>query len=87
MPRPEIAALDAYRLEHDWTFDQLAEAMDRAHCAIPARTLHYLLKRLPRDAKPLDRTIFKIKKFLKLMQQSEARRAARAAKPAAEVAV
>jgi len=67
MPSPEFAALDAYRLDHDWTWQQLANAMAKAECAVPYRTLHYLVKRAPRNAKPLDRTMHKIRKFLELI--------------------
>jgi hypothetical protein len=90
MPRPEIAALNTFRLEHDWTFDQLAAEMARAKCPIPSRTLHYLIKRSPRDARPLDRTLFKIVKFLKgqkVQPVAESRRRRRAVKPADEVTV
>jgi hypothetical protein len=71
MARPDldarrwIAALDQYRIERDWSFEELATAMARAKCVISKRTLHYLCKRLPADGNPLDRTVYKIKKFLK----------------------
>jgi hypothetical protein len=71
MARPDlddrqwIAALDNYRIERDWSFEELATAMKRHKCVISKRTLHYLCKRLPAEANPLDRTVYKIKKFLK----------------------
>jgi hypothetical protein len=74
MPLPECAALDQYRLEKDWTFDELAAAMSRAKLGIPARTLNYLL-RSPGSIRPLDRTLFKIRKYLKRAQAADARRA------------
>ena len=69
----EFAALDAYRLDRDWTWQQLAEDMAAHNVAIPARTLHYLCKRAPKNAKPLDRTLHKIRKFLKLIATSNHR--------------
>jgi hypothetical protein len=41
------------------------------------RTLHYLLVRAPADAKPLDRTLFKIRRFLEHARAVEKRRRAR----------
>lgn len=69
---PECAELDAYRLENDWTFEQLASAMKLTRlgprggtCFIPMRTLHYLLKQMPPNAAPRERTLYKMREFLK----------------------
>jgi len=74
MPLPEIAELDAYRLEKDWTWEKLSEAMRRTNIDMSPRTLHYLVKRAPADAKPLDRTLHKIRKFLVAMHEADRRR-------------
>jgi len=74
---PEIAELDAYRLEKDWTWEQLSAAMGRANIPMSPRTLHYLIKRAPADAKPLDRTLHKIRKFLVAMHEADRRRQSR----------
>jgi hypothetical protein len=65
MKFPEFEALDRYRIQRDWTFEQLAAAMKKAKVPVPLRTLHYLLKRRPAHAVPLDRTMYKIHTFLK----------------------
>jgi hypothetical protein len=64
MAFPELAELDAYRLDHDLTWAQLAAEMAKADLPMSPRTLHYLVKRAPVDAKPLDRTLHKIRVFL-----------------------
>jgi hypothetical protein len=74
---PECLALDAHRLDKDWTFKQLGADMARAGIALSPRTLHYLIKRAPADSMPLDRTLYKIRKYLKLVAESEKRRRAR----------
>ena len=75
--RPEYAELDAYRLSKDWTWAELSAAMGRAGITMPLRTLHYLLRQAPADAKPHDRTLYKIRQFLKIVRAAERRRATR----------
>jgi hypothetical protein len=77
---PECLALDAYRLDQDWTWAELAKAMERAKVPINARTLHYLLKRAPADARMTDRTLYKIRKFLNGLSRAERQRVIRARK-------
>jgi hypothetical protein len=74
MACPEVAELDAYRLDHDLTWAQLAAEMARADLPMSPRTLHYLVKRAPPEARPLDRTLHKIRVFL---AKRHARRATR----------
>jgi len=57
----EYAALDAYRLEKDWTWPQLAAAMAEAGAPISSRTLYLLLKS---DHAGYDRTLHKVRRFL-----------------------
>jgi hypothetical protein len=64
MAFPELAELDAYRLDHDLTWDQLAQEMAKADLPMSPRTLHHLVKRAHPDTKPLDRTLHKIRVFL-----------------------
>lgn len=89
MPVPECAKLDTYRIARDWTFAQLAHAMGKAVGArMSPRTLHYLLKRAPVDARPLDRTLHKIRLYLAYLDaqarraKAKRRRAAKRAAPA-----
>jgi len=61
MRPPEYAELAAYRLEKDWTWDQLAAAMGEAGVPMSPRTLTHSLRH---DARPYERTLHKIRKFL-----------------------
>lgn len=61
----ECAQLEAFRLDRDWTWAELADHMAEKGIQMSPRTLHYLLKRAPRGARPLDRTLNKIRKYLK----------------------
>jgi hypothetical protein len=75
---PEFTELDTIRLDHDWTWDELAADMARAQAPVNARTLHFLCKRLPVNGHALDRTMHKIRKYLAHVRAVEARAAARA---------
>lgn len=77
---PEYAELDAYRLEKDWSWAQLAEAMKAAGAPVTAANLHFLctravagkmtpVKRQPKQ--PQDRTIYKIRKFLGYVHEND----------------
>ena len=71
-----FAALEIHRLDRDWTFDQLAAAMKRAGSPIPMRTLHYLLKQAPRNVRPRDRTMHKVRRYLEHVRENDRRRRA-----------
>lgn len=58
-----IQALATYRLEHDLSFDQLANRMAEAGYAMRGRALHLLLTNRLRS-QPRDRTLYKIRQFL-----------------------
>jgi hypothetical protein len=81
MPEPEFAELNAYRLERDWTWPELAADMERHRVGVSPRTLHYVCKRMPADGHALDRTLHKIRKYLVIarasLKRSEARRSRR----------
>jgi hypothetical protein len=62
---PEFAELESYRLASNWTWAQLATEMADHDVPMSPRTLHYLVKSAPADAKPHDRTLYKIRVFLK----------------------
>jgi len=60
---PELEALNRLRLRREWTWEQLGQAMRRAHVPVPYRTLHYLLTNP--DVKPHDKTRGRVRRFLK----------------------
>jgi hypothetical protein len=80
MPLPECLELDAVRLQKNWTWAELAEQMKRVDLAMSPRTLHYIVKRMPPDATPRDRTLFRIRKFLEHVRASRARQQRRASR-------
>lgn len=86
---PELAKLDAIRLDRDWSMRELAIAMDRHGCGISPRTLHYLLREHTTTAKPFDRTLHKIRVYLAhvrdLDKRNRRRRKQTAAKQAAAI--
>jgi hypothetical protein len=74
---PEFQQLNQWRLERDWTWNELALYMGAPRAGftsvhISPRTLAYLLTR--DDAKPLDRTVFKIVRFVKQEQAALAKK-------------
>jgi hypothetical protein len=71
---PEYEELDAYRLQKDWTFEELAQAMARVGVHMSPRTLHYLVKRSKPGSHPLDRTLFKINTYLEHVRAAKRRR-------------
>jgi len=79
---PELAALHRVRLAHDWTFPQLTAAMRRAKFPVSLYTLYFLLERAPGVVRPRDRTLFKIRMFLKHERSNKQRRRRRAASTA-----
>jgi hypothetical protein len=56
-----IDRLDALRLANDWSFRQLSSEMERVGVLVSAQTLHQVLA--DRQAKPYDRTLYKIRKY------------------------
>lgn len=61
---PEFRDLDAYRLEKDWSWTDLAKAMKAANYPVSMRQLHFLCTDATDDHRPRDRTIYKIRRFL-----------------------
>ena len=78
MRPPEYAELDAYRLEKNWTWAQLSGAMRDADAPLSGRTLYHLCKRAHSDERPLDRTIYNIRKFLAHVRATDGAALARA---------
>ena len=61
-----VRRLVTYRLEEDLSYSELAARMSEHGCSMPMRTLYYILKsRLV--TKGRDRTLYKIAKFIRLM--------------------
>jgi hypothetical protein len=69
---PELIELDQVRLDRDWTWEHLAGEMSDAGLPLCARTLHALLKRKAGMSTPIDRTLHKIRRFLKLIREADA---------------
>jgi hypothetical protein len=69
----DVDRLAIYRLEHDLTWDQLADEMRAAGYPVAARALHNGLTHRLRRA-PTDRTLYKIRRFLELRDRQPARR-------------
>ena len=73
---PYVSRLARYRLEHDLSYQQLAAEMRDAGCPVHARSLHWALTgRLQRQ--PLDRTLFKIQRFVEQLEDTRGRRGRR----------
>lgn len=71
----ELRALDAYRLDRDLTYKALSDEMSAADCPIELRALHKLLR--TDGLVPHDRTLNKVRKFLRhVAAKRSARRAA-----------
>lgn len=62
---PDIRTdLDRYRVESDWTWEQLSHDMRRHRIIMSPRTLNYICSRAPADYQPRDRTLHKIQLYL-----------------------
>jgi hypothetical protein len=73
MPANACAELNRLRLENDWTWEQLAAEVRRVTgLHISVRTLHFNLRIADPNARPTDRTVFKIQKFLDAYHAAEA---------------
>jgi len=81
--RAKLKQLDAIRLAHDWTWNELSASMAAAHAEISPRTLHYLIKRAGANAKPIDRTVHKIGVYLEHVREMARRQRVRKANAAA----
>lgn len=66
-----LRRLDAYRLDRDWTFKQLAEAMARAGVQMSPRTLHYLVKQKGVHTNTQDRIAHKLRKYMRHVARSK----------------
>jgi hypothetical protein len=73
-----IERLATYRLERDLSFEQLSAEMDKAGYAIRARSLHLMLTHRLRT-EPLDRTLYKVRRFLEQVRPPKRRREGSAA--------
>lgn len=67
-----IQALATYRLEHDLSFDRLADQMAAAGYGMRGRALHLLLTNRLRSH-PRERTLYKIQQFLASVAVSKRR--------------
>ena len=61
-----VTRLSRYRLAHDLTFSQLADAMRAAGYPVKSRLLQVALT--GRCAQPWDRTLYKFEQFLKRVE-------------------
>lgn len=76
----EFEELREYRNVHDWTWDQLVADMKRAGVVVSARTVAYLCDPRHLDVRPLDRTLYKIRKYLATIRRPTTRDKVRADK-------
>lgn len=57
-----LDALDEIRLSRNWSYQQLAEDMERIGNGLPAKTLYQLLTARPEN--PYDRTMYQVHRYL-----------------------
>jgi transcriptional regulator with XRE-family HTH domain len=67
-----VERLDQVRLANDWTYRELAAAMQREGVGLSSQTLHQLLS--DRSSQPFDRTVHKIREFLATVERTVPRR-------------
>jgi transcriptional regulator with XRE-family HTH domain len=67
-----VERLDQMRLANDWSYRQLADAMQHAGVGVSSQTLHQLLT--DRSIQPFDRTLYKIRQFLDVLDRESPRR-------------
>ena len=60
----ELIALDIYRMDHGWTWQQLADDMDKAGIPQSPRTLHHLCRRTHPLSGVRDVTLRRIQRYL-----------------------
>lgn len=71
---PEYLQLIELRLERDWSWRYLQDRMERAGCPVSFGTITYMRSRNGQDVSrlrwtgPRERTLYKIRKFLKLQR-------------------
>lgn len=61
---PEYEQLHQLRLDRDWTFKQLSDAMQQFGLPLAPRTLNYLLTHETRQQRTRERTAHKVRQFL-----------------------
>jgi hypothetical protein len=70
---PEVAELNALRLELDLSFQEVADAMRAIGYPLNPRTLHQLIRKP--HMTPNERTLFKIRKYLDHVKAGQKRAA------------
>jgi hypothetical protein len=65
-----VASLNQLRLDRNWSYNQLADDMERAGHAVAAKTLFALLTKP--EQKPYDRTLYQITKYLEVLERERA---------------
>jgi hypothetical protein len=82
-----VDQLAAYRLERDLTYEALANEMNRAGISINMRSLHLALTK---RAKPRERTLYKINRYIDYLDgagKKKTTRGKKARRPAAAAAM
>jgi hypothetical protein len=69
----EVRLLNQLRLEHNLTYQAVADAMKAIGYPLAARTIHQLIKNP--NVTPNERTLFKIRKYLAYVKDGEERAA------------
>jgi len=67
MMLPECLAINAVRLARDWTWRDVGHEMARAGVPMSWRTVHYLCTHDPPPLRPLDRTLHKLRTFVRYL--------------------
>src|SRR3954451_3229697 len=71
---PELQQLDTYRLDRNFSWQDLGAELTRRGCDVSYRTLHYLIKRAPEETLVRDRTLHQVRKFMALVHEEEEHR-------------
>jgi hypothetical protein len=61
---PDLVAIDEYRLDHGWSWNDLSAEMKKVGVEMSPRTLYHICRRSHEDATCRDLTLRKIRLFI-----------------------
>jgi hypothetical protein len=82
----ELRLLEEHRMRHDLSWPKLSQDMARVGVRVSAHTLYHNIKVAP-TGKPFDRTLYKVRKYLKAVQSEHRKRRVTATRRVRPVAV